>query len=119
LYWFSDGYADYLRHFSWVMGALPEYAPVGESHLLRSTSVVQKVNYGASSVGYRTFDRSATEVLRLAFRPARVTAGGAALAERADLKDEGYTLQSLSGGDYVVRLRHRNSGDVSISATAP
>ncbi len=28
-YWFSDGYADYLRHFNWTMGALPELAPGG------------------------------------------------------------------------------------------
>lgn len=35
---------DYLRRFIWAMGAIPELAPKGENHVLRSTSVVQKVN---------------------------------------------------------------------------
>ena len=39
-YWFDDGYSDYSRNFSWAMGAVPAFAPQGENHLLRSTSVV-------------------------------------------------------------------------------
>ena len=31
-YWFSDGYADYLRHFSVGLGAMPHFAPPGETH---------------------------------------------------------------------------------------
>jgi len=114
-YWFSDGYGDYLRHFNWAMGAVPEWAPAGENHLLRSTSVVQKVTYSNRNVTYRTFAAAATEVLRLNFRPSRVAAGGAELSERKDLSGEGYTLQSLPGGDAVVRVRHTKSGDVSIT----
>ncbi len=114
-YWFSDGYADYLRHFNWAMGAIPELAPVGENHLLRSTSVVQKVSYAGRNLKYRTFDNAATEVLRLNFRPARITSGDIALTERADLKDEGYTLQALSGGDIVVRVRHTKSNEISVA----
>lgn len=114
-YWFSDGYSDYLRHFNWVMGAIPKLAPEGEDHLLRSTSVVQKVSYGRHSVNYRTFDRSATEVLRLSFKPVRVSAGSANLGERHDLKDEGYTLRAPLGGDYVVEIRHLDSTDISVT----
>jgi hypothetical protein len=113
-FWFSDGYSDYIRHFLWGMGAVPDFAPVGENHLLRSSSVVQKVTYGNASVEYRTFDNAATEVLRLNFKPARVTAGGKALPERKDLKEEGFTVRPLPGGDYAVRLRHLESGEVSI-----
>ncbi len=113
-YWWSDGYADYLRHFNWVMGAIPEWAPVHENHLLHSSSVVQKVTYGTHSVAYRTFDKAATEVLRLNFRPGKVTAGGVALTERNNLKEQGYTLQRLPDGDYIVRVRHDKSGDVAI-----
>ncbi len=115
-YWFSDGYSDFLRHFSWAMGAIPEFAPMGENHLLRSSSVVQNVAYGDRSVKYRTFDKAATEVLRLNFKPTRVTAGEATLSERKDLKEDGYTIQSLSGGDYVVRIRHLRSGEISVAA---
>ena len=113
-YWFDDGYGDYIRNFMWALGAIPEFAPVSESHLLRSTSVVQKVNYDRGSISYRTFDKAANEVLRVNFKPARVTSGGAALTERRDLREVGYTVQALSGGDYVVRVRHANSGEVTV-----
>ncbi len=113
-YWFSDGYSDYMRHFQWAMGAVPEFAPAGQNHLLRSSSVVQKVSYGDRRVEYRTFGAAATEVLRLNFKPSRISAAGAALSEHNDLKSEGFTLQPLSGGDWVVRVRHVNSGEVRI-----
>jgi len=113
-YWWSDGYSDYLRHFNWAMGAVPEWAPKGQNHLLRSSSVVQRVTYGTRSVAYETFDPAAREVLRLNFRPAEITAGGKPLEERKDLKAEGYTVETLPQGDYVVRVRHQHSGAVSI-----
>jgi hypothetical protein len=97
------------------MGAVPDFAPAGEDHLLRSSSVVQKVSYADRSVAYRTFDKTANEVLRLNFKPARVTSGGAVLTERRDLKEEGYTVQPLPGGDYAVRVRHARSNEVSVT----
>jgi len=112
LYWFNDGYSDYFRHFQWAMGAVPEFAPVGVDHILRSSSVVQKVKYASRSVEYRTFDAAATEVLRLSFKPLRVTAGGAALNQRGDTRESGYTIQPLPGGDWVIRVRHVNSGEI-------
>jgi hypothetical protein len=113
-YWFSDGYSDYMRHFQWAMGAVPEFAPIGVDHVLRSSSVVQKVKYAPRSVEYKTFDADATEVLRLSFRPTRVTAGGTAIHERGDTQEEGYTVQSLGSGDWAVRLRHVSSGEIKI-----
>lgn len=115
-YWFDDGYGDYIRNFMWALGAIPEFAPVGENHLLRSTSVVQKVTYGVRSVKYRTFDNAGMELLRLSFKPSRATSGGAALAERKDLKEAGYTLQSLRWGGYAVRVRHVESGEIEIAS---
>ncbi len=113
-YWFSDGYSDYLRHFNWAMGALPELAPAGEDHLLRSSSPVKKVKYGERQLDYTTFDATGTQVLRLTYRPARVSSGGVALEERTNPDQPGYTVQALTGGDYVVRIRHVNSGDMSV-----
>ena len=113
-YWFSDGYADYMRHFQWAMGAVPEFAPAGADHILRSDSVVQKVTYAARRVAYRTFDADATEVLRLRFKPAHVTAGGSALNLRNDTREAGYTLEPIRGGDWIVRVRHVNSGDIDL-----
>jgi hypothetical protein len=114
-YWFDDGYGDYIRNFMWAMGAIPEFAPKGQNHLLRSSSVVQNVHYSAHDIAYRTFDREATEVLRLHFKPVHVTAGGTTLTERQDLRLEGYTVRPLEAGDYVVRVRHINSNEVSIA----
>ena len=114
-YWFDDGYGDHIRNYLWAMGAIPEFAPAGENHLLRSSSVVQKVAYGDRKITYQTFDAGAIEVLRLNFKPARVAAGGRALSDRRDLREEGYTLQALPGGDYLLHVRHQNAKQVEIS----
>jgi hypothetical protein len=95
---------------------MPEFAPHGQNHLLRSSSVVQKVRYSKQGIEYQTFDKAATEVLRLTSRPARVLAGDSVLTQGADLKDEGYTLEAMSGGDYLVRVRHVQSNTVKIEA---
>ena len=97
------------------MGALPEFAPQSENHLLRSTSIVQKITYGARSVAYATFDPAATEVFHLNFKPARVASGTTAMVERNDLTEQGYTVRPLPGGDYVVRVKHATSREISIT----
>jgi hypothetical protein len=105
-WWFSDGYGDYIRHFLAAMGAVPDWAPRSEDHLLRSTSVVAHVAYGQGVVRYTTFDAEATETLRLTFDPQRVLSGGAPLAKRRDLDVPGYTAAPLATGGYLVRVRH-------------
>jgi hypothetical protein len=97
-YWFEDGYADAGRSFMWALGAVPEFAPMGQDHLLRSSPVVQKVKYANRRIDYQTFDKSGTEVLRLSFNPVRITAGGGSLVEREDLKADGYTIKSYRTG---------------------
>ena len=72
------------------------------------------VAYARQHIAYRTFDADATEVLRLAFRPARIMAAGSPLAERADLKAAGFTIKPLAGGDFVVRIRHMDSREVRV-----
>jgi hypothetical protein len=95
---------------------MPELAPVGVDHLLRSSSVVQKITYSKQSIKYRTFDDSATEVLRLSHRPQRVTAGDAALPLRTSLGEEGFSVDPLPGSnDYVVRILHLHSNMVTIT----
>ena len=115
-YWFSDGYADYLRHFNWTMGALPELAPVGENHILRSSSVIQKVSYAPHRISYRVFGTAGTAVLRLSFKPTRIKAGASVMVERRELNDTGYTIES-AGHDYIVRVKHRDSAEVLIEGT--
>ena len=105
-YWFDDGYGDHIRHYLWAMGAVPEFAPIGENHLLRSTSVVTKVAYKPSSIEYVTFDADASEVLRLKSAPASVTCGDNSLSVVKNPSAEGYTVTPLEGGDVVVRIHH-------------
>lgn len=109
--WFSDGYGDYIRHFMAGLGSVPEWAPPGESHLLRSTSVVPSVSYQPEEIQYSTFDGDSTEVLRLSFTPLRVTAGGKELSRRDDLNAPGWTFD----GRQVLRIRHQRSNHMVIS----
>jgi hypothetical protein len=109
--WFSDGYGDYIRHFLAAMGAVPEWAPNGEDHILRSTSQVTKAEYASARVAYTTFDKASTEVLRLSFAPQRVVAGGAALIKRGDLNAPGWAFDAKRG---VLRIRHNDSGEIVV-----
>jgi hypothetical protein len=116
VYWFEDGYADAGRSLLWALGAVPEFAPVGQNHILRSSSIIRHVEYHDRSVYYETFDDSGIAVIRLNFRPRRITAAGQPLNERHDLDGAGYTVQALPGSDYVVRVRHSGGNEVTVSA---
>jgi len=113
-YWFGDGYADPGRSFIWAMGAVPDFAPAGEDHLLRSTSVVQRITYETGLIEYQTYDKSATEVLRLSFDPASIRADGVALSRQDALRDDSYTMRRLPEGDYEIRVRHARANQISI-----
>ena len=101
-YWFSDGYADYLRSFNWGMAVLPELAPKRQNHLLGSSSVVRSVSYARNRVSYTTFAETGTDVLRLRFRPTSVTGGE-------------YTAEPAGNGDYVVRVRRAHARRVTVA----
>jgi Prolyl oligopeptidase family len=101
-YWFSDGYADYLRSFNWAMALLPELAPKRQNHLLGSSTVVRSVSYGRNRVSYTTFARAASEVLRLRFRPTQISGGT-------------FTTEPAGGGDYIVRVRHESARRIVLS----
>jgi hypothetical protein len=114
-YWFSDGYGDYLRSFSWAMAALPQLAPRKQNHLLGSTSVVQAVSYRHREIRYRTFDREGTEVLRMSYRPVRVYADGRQLPLRSDLSAEGFTVEELPEHDFVVRVARAGARKIRVT----
>ena len=113
-YWFSDGYADYLRSFNWGMAALPELAPKGQDHLLGSTSVVQAVSYGRRRLTYRTFAADSTETLRLSYRPRRILAGDDVLRADTAAPEAGYTVTPAGGGDVILRIRHDRARRIRI-----
>jgi len=115
-YWFSDGYGDYMRHFQRGMASVPEWAPADEDHLLGSTSVVRSIAYGEHEIAYATFDRQSREVLRLQRQPVAIRAGTVALARVNDLKAgrQGYSVEPVKQGGFVVRIEHHQSGTVTI-----
>ncbi len=115
-YWFSDGYGDYLRHFQRGLVSVPEWAPPKEPHLLGSTSVVRSVLYGDTRIEYTTFADQSREVLRLPEAPLAVRAGNKRLSRLNNLQGnvQGYTVEAIAGGGFVVRIHHNNSGNVRI-----
>jgi hypothetical protein len=110
-FWYSDGYADYMRHFLAGMGSIPEWAPPKEDHLLRSSSVVQKINYVPEEVHYSTFDPAATEVLRLSFTPAQITVDGTLLPRQKETAGPGWAFDTTLG---VLRIRHQKARNIVI-----
>jgi hypothetical protein len=113
-FWFSDGYGDYVRHFLTAMGAVPEWAPTGENHIVRSTSVVRDVEYSGARVVWTTYDDDSTETLSLGARPLRVTVAGSEIAERHDTDGEGYVVRRRGRSGFVVRVRHAPAGPVVV-----
>jgi hypothetical protein len=74
--WLTDGYGDYVRHYLRAMAASPDLAPADQNHLLRSSSVIKTVTYGADRIVYTKFDGRSTERLKLgAWTPGTVTGG--------------------------------------------
>lgn len=110
-WWFTDEFADGPRRMMDAFWAVPEWAPVDESHLLGSLSVVTKIVYAAGSVTYSTFDPDSTDVLRLNFSPDFVTAGGKALTRQKDLSLQGYTFDDST---QVLTIHHTASRDIDI-----
>ncbi len=117
--WLTDGYGDYVRHYLRAMAAAPELAPSGQDHLLRSSSVVKRIAYAPRHIAYTTFDDAARELLRVAFAPTQVRAGGTRLVRVeavADLdRQEGYTFNAPGDVPGVLRIRHDSSGEVTIT----
>jgi len=74
--WLTDGYGDYVRHYLRAMASMPELAPDDQNHLLRTSSVIQKIVYESGGITYWKFDVRSEERLKLgAGVPVRVDGG--------------------------------------------
>lgn len=110
--WFTDGYGDFVRHFMVGMGAVPAWAPTGQTHIVYTSSVVQTVNYPGSGnlVTYATFGNDGIERIRVSRAPIGVTVNGSPIAQRSDLAAQGWVYNASAklleirrtGGDTVV-----------------
>ncbi len=74
--WLTDGYGDYVRHYLRAMASFPELAPNDQDHLLRTSSVIQHVEYGPDKITYRKFDARSVERLKLAASVPKSVQGG-------------------------------------------
>ena len=116
--WFSDGYADYLRHFQVGLGAVPEWATAGETHLLRSSSVVPEVAYAPGEVRYRSADADGDEVLRLApgfeFRQVAIDGAPARSLAGAAIVPPGASSWNYDAATRVLRVHRRGGHEVVV-----
>lgn len=111
--WFTDGYGDYIRHFMTSLGAIPVWAPDGQSHLVRSSSIVNNIDYSLLEINYSTADAASTEILRTNFIPASVVVDGLELSQRTDLTQAGWTFDPVHS---VLRIRHDVGTNVRITS---
>ena len=110
--WFTDSYFDFVPHCIEGMAAIPELAPADSDHLLRSTSIICRVEYQPLRICYHTFYAHADEVLRVTFAPSAVFSGGEKLIENSlDHDSAGWSYEPDTG---VLRIHH-TSPDVEVS----
>lgn len=120
--WFKIAHPMALKYVLRTMAWLPEVAGASrENHIVRSSSVVKRVVYGKDRITYSTYDAppNSVDVLRLAYTPASVTAGGKALDARSDLASNGYTVRQLPGGDAILTIRRDGATEIAIAGPDP
>jgi len=114
-WWFTDEFTDGPRRMMDALWAMPEWAPAGATHLLGSTSAITRIEYAPARVSYGTFDAASEDVLRLAFAPVAVQAGGRALPAvgngPGDGQRDGYRYDPATG---VLRIRHRGATAIEV-----
>jgi hypothetical protein len=113
--WWSDCYGECPRMFYQAFAGMPELAPPHENHILYSFSVLRNVVYAPESVKFTSSSGKATEYLRLAFKPHRITIEGVMLQKSEDALPDTYSVRSLGKGDYSVIIRHNKPGTVVVS----
>ena len=92
------------------------FGPKRENHIMRSTSMVNHVVYEKNQISYSTFDAPSqtVDVIRLSFTPVSVKADAAPLSAKTGLNQNGYTLQPLPDGDYILTVRHDDATQILI-----
>jgi hypothetical protein len=59
-----------------------------------------------------------TDILRVNYKPTRITAGASQLQLRETTSREaGYTIRSVTGGDYVLQIRRQGARDVTVEGS--
>jgi hypothetical protein len=92
-----------------------------ENHIVRSSEVVESVQYGKGRIEYRAYAAAAPaeDLLRLAFQPRAVTADGKPLPRRTDSSRNGFTIRPLANGDCLLGVRHDGCRRVVVEGDDP
>ncbi len=111
--WFSDGYVDYIRHFMEGLAAIPEWVPVG-NHLLKSSSVVQSIEYKANQINFITFDDASEVTLRTISKPKLVFVSGKNIQSSKTLEANTWNWTPLEKGG-VVKMKYSGGNKILIT----
>ena len=82
--WFTDGYFDFVPHFLEGMADIPDMASQTTDHMLRTSSIIQRIEYSPKYIKYRTFDSRAKDLLRVTFSPTSIKNNGEILSKIDD-----------------------------------
>lgn len=102
--WMTDGYGDYVRHYLRAMEVYPELAPTGQNHLVKSSSVVNRIKYSEHKIEYEVFDDGSTEVLRLVSKPAEIKVSGKVITENE--QNNGWSWRPLGKDGILTIVKH-------------
>lgn len=120
--WFKICHISGLNNVLNALAWMPEvFGANRENHIMRSSSVVNFVNYDKGRIEYTTYNAPAdtVTVLRLAFEPESITADGRSLSRRNNLNTNGFTVSKLSNGDYIVSVRHDHRKRIVVKGDDP
>lgn len=110
--WFSDGYGDYIRHFLDGYAAVPEWVPLDQDHVLRSTSAIQKIAYTKNSIDLKTYDKKGAITIRMTAKPASIAVGNMKLTEKKG-GDSHWTWTPMAKGG-LLKMNYTNSNEIKI-----
>jgi hypothetical protein len=111
--WMTDGYGDYTRHYLRAMASAPQLAPDNADHLLRSTSIVQKIVYEPQKILYNVYDNRSSEIFRLTEKPDVVKVNGKELPEVSAVTEEGWYWQSLPTGG-ILKINQSSGSQIEV-----
>jgi hypothetical protein len=103
--WTSDSFGDFIGHFVYAFGAVPEWAGEG-NHLLKSSSTVKRINYeGTRGLSYSTFETSGADKLKLTNKPSSVLVNGKIIISYTwDDKSSVLVINRTGGSNVIVKL---------------
>lgn len=118
--WFTDSYGDYVRHFMTGMAAVPDFAPIGQTHMLESSSVVRSIDYSnQNNVSYQTADTSGIEEIKVDRTPTGVTLDGSLAPQLGDITDPATPGWVYDAANAVIKIRRTTASNVVVGLNGP